>query len=141
MLDVLEADMSRRASTLRVAFLVGAVTDGLALVPMLSSSVATRLWRIEYSPTFRFASTSAAALMFGWTALLIWAYRRPIERRAVAALTIVVVVGLAVAEVDAVASSVITASRMAPTWLVQLVLVVLFGAGLLKSRPGRSGAA
>ena len=34
-----------------------------------------------------------AALMIGWTALLAWAAAEPIERRAVAPLTILVVVG------------------------------------------------
>jgi hypothetical protein len=134
--------MPSRTTTLRIAFLVGAVTDGLALVPLLSPSVATVLWGIEErSPAFRFASTSAAALMLGWTLLLIWAYQRPLERRAVAALTIVVVLGLVLAEVGAVLASSVSVSRMAPTWFFQVALVALFAAGLAQSRPGRPSAA
>lgn len=134
--------MPSRTSTLRIAFLVGAVTDGLALVPLLLPSVATVLWGIEeQSPAFRFASTSAAALMLGWTLLLIWAYQRPLERRAVAALTIVVILGLVLAEVGAVLTSSVSVSRMAPTWFLQVALVALFAVGLAQSRPGRASAA
>lgn len=127
---------------LRVAYLVGALTDALAIVPMLSPTVAALMWGIEESsPAFRFAAASAAALMLGWTVLLLWAYQRPIERRAVAAFTILVVIGLAVAEVFAVQSSVVSAARMAPTWLLQVVLVVLFFTGFVQSgREGRSVA-
>jgi hypothetical protein len=134
--------MPSSTTALRIAFLVGAVTDGLALVPLLFPSVATDLWGIEeQSPACRFASASAAALMLGWTLLLIWAYQRPLERRAVAALTIVVVLGLVFAEVGAVLASSVSVSRMAPTWFLQVVLVALFAAGLAQSRPERPGAA
>jgi hypothetical protein len=127
---------------LRLAFLAGAIADGLALVPMLFPSVAALLWGIEArSPAYRFSSTSAAALMLGWTLLLIWAYQRPVERRAVAALTIVVIVGLVVAEIGAVASSLVTVSRMAPTWILQATLLVLFTLGLVRSRLERAGEA
>jgi len=134
--------MSSNSTVLRVAYLVGAVADALAIVPMLFPSVATLMWGIEESsPAFRFAAASAAALMFGWTVLLVWAYQQPIERRAVAAFTILVVVGLAVAEVFAVRSSVVSAMRMAPTWVLQLVLVALFLYGFMQSgRPCRSAA-
>lgn len=134
--------MARSATILRVAFLVGAVADALALIPMLFPSVATVLWGIEeQSPGFHFASASAAALMLGWTALLLWAYRRPIERRAVAGLTILVVVGLAIAEIWAVSSSLIPVSRIVPIWALQVLLVALFAAGLVQSRPERPSAA
>jgi hypothetical protein len=67
-----------------------------------------------------------AALMLGWTALLLWAYRRPLERRFVAALTVLVIYGLVAAEAQAVASGALPAWRMVPTWCLQAVLLVLF---------------
>jgi peptidoglycan/LPS O-acetylase OafA/YrhL len=69
----------------------------------------------------------AASLMLGWTVLLFWAYRRPLERRFVAALTIVVVVGLVVTEVVAVHSNVLEARRLVPTWCLQAFLLALLG--------------
>jgi peptidoglycan/LPS O-acetylase OafA/YrhL len=64
--------------------------------------------------------------MFGWTALLLWAYRRPVERRFVAALTAIVVVGLIVAEIAAVYAGALEARRLVPTWCLQAALLVLF---------------
>ena len=39
--------MERRAQLLRTAFLAGAVTDALAVIPMLSPSMARLLWGFE----------------------------------------------------------------------------------------------
>ena len=134
--------MSNHARTLRVAYLVGAATDALAIVPLVFPSVAAFVWGMEdTSPSFRFAAASSAALMLGWTVLLLWASRRPVERRAVAAFTILVIVGLVLAEVFAVMASVVSPVRMAPTWALQLLLVALFSAGLLRSPRHRGGVA
>jgi hypothetical protein len=64
--------------------------------------------------------------MLGWTMLLFWAYRRPVERRFVAALTMVVISGLILTEVIAVRFSVVEARRMVPTWCLQVLQLVLF---------------
>jgi len=117
----------RHARLLRHAFLVGAVTDALALLPMSSPPLARVLWGFEdVSGAYRFAMGYGAALMLGWTALLLWAYRRPLERRGVAALTVLVIYGLVTAEIVAVASGDMAAWRMIPTWCLQAVLLGLF---------------
>jgi peptidoglycan/LPS O-acetylase OafA/YrhL len=115
------------ARLLRTAFLVGAVTDALALVPMLSPWAARVLWGFD-DPTgsYRFAMGYGASLMLGWTALLVWAHRRPIERRGVAALTVLVIYGLVITEVAAVVAGDLEASRMVPTWCLQAGLLALF---------------
>jgi len=117
----------RHAQLLRRAFLVGVVTDALALIPMLSPPLARALWGFEdVSGAYRFAMGYGAALMLGWTALLLWAYRRPLERRGVAALTVLVIYGLVTAEIVAVASGDLAAWRMIPTWGLQAILLGLF---------------
>jgi peptidoglycan/LPS O-acetylase OafA/YrhL len=115
------------ARLLRTAFLVGAVTDALALVPMLSPWAARLLWGFD-DPTgsYRFAMGYGASLMLGWTALLVWAHRRPVERRGVAALTVLVIYALVITEVAAVVTGVLEARRMAPTWCLQAALLGLF---------------
>jgi len=117
----------RELSLLRSAFLLGAVTDALALVPMLVPEVAELLWGFR-DPTgsYRFAMGYGASLMLGWTGLLLWAYRRPLERRFVAALTVVVIYGLVATEVVAVVSGAMPAWRMLPTWILQAGLLALF---------------
>ena len=112
---------------LRAAFLAGAVTDACALAPMLSPTLAEVLWGFrDVSGAYRFAMGYGASLMLGWTALLVWAFRRPLERRFVAALTVLVIYGLVLAEVAAVRAGTLAAWRMAPTWCLQAALLALF---------------
>ena len=118
----------RDARLLRIAFLVAAITDAVALLPMLFPPLANLLWGFrDASGTYRFAMGYGASLMLGWTVLLLWAYRRPLERRFVAGLTALVVIGLVVTEVVAVDSGVLEARRMIPTWSLQASLLVLLG--------------
>jgi hypothetical protein len=112
---------------LRIAFLAGAITDAVALLPMLIPQLADLVWGFrDVSGSFYFAMEYGASLMFGWTALLVWAYRRPVERRFIAALTAVVVVGLIVAEIASIHAGVLDARRLAPTLCLQAALLALF---------------
>jgi peptidoglycan/LPS O-acetylase OafA/YrhL len=117
----------RQAHLLRAAFFAGAVTDGLALIPMLVPSAARLLWGFADPPgSYQFAMGYAASLMLGWTVLLLWASQRPLERRFVAALTVLVIYGLVVTEIVAVWSGHLEAWRMVPTWCLQAALLLLF---------------
>ena len=112
---------------LRTAFIAGAITDALAVIPMLVPAMARLLWGFDDpSGGYRFAMGYGASLMLGWTALLVWASRRPMERRFVAALTVFVIYGLVLTEVVAVLSGHVAAWRMVPTWCLQAVLLGLF---------------
>ncbi len=99
---------------LRAAFIAGAITDALAIVPMVVPPLA-RLTRgfDDSSDAYRFAMGYAASLMLSWTALLVWAYHRPVERRFVAALTILVICGLVLTEIVGVISG-----SLAWSWLL-----------------------
>jgi hypothetical protein len=112
---------------LRTAFLAGAVTDAAAVIPMVVPAVARMVWGFD-DPTgaYTFAMGYAASLMLGWTALLVWAYQRPLERRAVAALTVLVIYGLVLTEVIAVLAGHLALWRMVPTWCLQAILLGLF---------------
>ncbi len=120
----------RQKRVLEIAFLAGAITDALALLPMLSPSMARLVWGFgDVTGSYRFAMGYGASLMAAWTVLLLWAYRRPLERSFIAALTVFIVYGLVVTEVIAVVNGHIAASRMIPTWLLQGGLLALFAAG------------
>jgi hypothetical protein len=122
--------MPTQEKILRTAFLAGAVTDALAIVPMLFPSIAELLWGFDNtSGAYRFAMGYGASLMVGWTALLVWAYQKPVERRIVAALTALVIYGLVLTEIFAVLAGDIAAWRMVPTWCLQTVLLGLFASG------------
>lgn len=117
----------RQAHLLRRAFLLGAITDALALIPMLIPWMASLLWGFtDPSGAYRFAMGYGASLMLGWTGLLLWAYQQPMERCFVAALTVLVIYGLVLTEIVAVLSGYLEAWRMIPTWCLQGVLLFLF---------------
>ena len=120
----------RRVHLLRIAFVAGAITDALALLPMLSPALARILWGFDdVSGTYRFAMGYAASLMAAWTLLLLWAYQRPVERAFVAALTVFVIWGLVLTEIAAVVAGTLPAWRMAPTWVLQAALLAAFAGG------------
>jgi hypothetical protein len=117
----------RRERLLRTAFALGAITDALALLPMLSPRLSALLWGFEeQGGAHGFAMGYAASLMLGWTVLLVWAYRRPMERSFVAALTVLVIYGLALTEILAVRAGSLAAWRMVPTFVLQAGLLALF---------------
>lgn len=119
----------REERLLRTAFVAGAVIDALALIPMLVPPAAALLWGFDDpGGGYRFAMGYGASLMLGWTVLLLWASRRPLERRFVAALTVLVIYGLVITEIAAVLSGDLAAWRMVPTWGLQGALLLLFAA-------------
>lgn len=122
------ARLDARARRLRAAFLVGAVTDALALIPLLVPSMSLLMWGFAdpTTPT-RFAMGYAASLMLAWTALLLWASRRPLERAFVAPLTVLVIYGLVATELSAVVVGGVERWRMAPTLVLQAGLLWIFG--------------
>lgn len=93
---------------LRFAFWVGAIVDAAAAVQMLSPRLFAYMMGLgEFRPgaAYVYAMGLGAALMFGWTALLLRADPAPMERRDELALTVFpVIVGLALNEVFAVRS-------------------------------------
>lgn len=66
---------------LRTSYWVGVVADAVATAAIL---IPSRMGESE----FRYPMGLAAALMLAWTVLLIWADRRPVERRGVLLLTV-----------------------------------------------------
>jgi hypothetical protein len=114
----------------RIAFLLGAVTDGLAILPMLSRRVGAALFGGDSSRSsheYRYAMGVGASLMAGWTLLLLWGAASPLERRAVLVLTVCpVITGIVAATVLAVRGGVIRLSRAVPLWVHLGVVSLLY---------------
>jgi hypothetical protein len=133
--------MEERVKWLKRAFLLGALTDACAIVPMLHSGMAHRLWGFESTDgKYGFAMRFGASLMAGWTLLLLWASREPLERRAVGLLTMPVVAGFVATEIAAVRSGEMDIGKAATSWILQATLSVLFVYGYLVSRGSRAGS-
>ncbi len=121
--------MEGNTKWLRISYWVGAVADALAAMSMFAQAILARTSPLsDYSPEipYRYAIALAGSLMLGWTALLIWADRRPYERRGVLIITIMVIFGLASSGVFAVTSGFMPHKRLVPLLLFQLLLVLLF---------------
>lgn len=114
---------------LRISYWFGAIADAAAAALMLVPDAGTTLYGVtEYEPTvpYTYAMRSGAALMIGWTMLLVWADRKPLQRRGVLPITVLVIAGLAWAGGYAVSEGWVAPARMAPTWVLQGILTVLF---------------
>jgi hypothetical protein len=128
---------SKAIKFLRVSYWVGAIFDTLVLIPMFSTKVASVAFGIpNFNPgnDYGYAIYIAASLMLGWVSLLIWADRKPVERRDVLLLTIFpVVTGLIISGIYAVTSNLIPIDKMLPIWIMQGILVLLFGFSYLNA--------
>jgi len=115
---------------LRISYWVGAVVDALAAAQMLCVPLfefGMRPSRFEPGDDYHYAMGMGASLMIGWTALLVWADRKPLERKGVLPLTVLpVVAGLAVNQGRAVAAGFLPLAAVLPIWGLQAALAALF---------------
>ena len=115
---------------LRISFLVGAITDGLAVIPMVFPSIGSTLFggnSSRSSAEYRFAMGIGASLMAGWTLLLIWGSLDPIGRRDILILTLIpVVIGIVASTMIAVNKQVIPRNRVIPLWIHLSLVSILF---------------
>ncbi len=129
--------MNDPSRLLRASYWIGAVVDAGALVPLLVPSAAAAmlgLHRFSPGPDYRYAAGMGAALMAGWTVLLVWAGRRPIERCGVLLLTVCpVLIGLIAAGGYAVASGLVRLPHLLPVFTVQVGIGVLFITAYLRA--------
>ena len=76
---------------------------------------------------YLYVARVAAALMLGWTILLIWTVQNPLERRVVLLITACpVVIGLVIAGILAVTSGFIDAANMVPIWVINGIILIIF---------------
>ena len=78
-------------ATIAIAYLVGAVFDAIFGTLLLFPSVLADVVGLPEVPSHvpeRVALTMTASLLWGWTGLLLWGLRSPVERRGVLLLTI-----------------------------------------------------
>jgi hypothetical protein len=77
-----------------------------------------------------------ASLMAGWTALLVWADRKPVDRRGVIPLTLFpVMAGLIGASLYAASTGILAPPRIIPMFILQFSATMLFIGAYLGSRP------
>jgi hypothetical protein len=121
--------MTRKVVFLRISYWLGAILDGILVVPMLSPRIGGAMFGIDHfepGNEYRYAMMVGASLMLGWTIVLIWADRKPVERKGILLLTIPIIIGLMLANLFAVSVRLVEFERMAPSWLMETVVLILF---------------
>lgn len=120
-----------RVNFVRVSYWICILFELMALVPMLSPALFGKIMAIpDFKPgsDYIYAMSIAAVFTLGWVLLLIWADRKPVERRGVILLTIVpVFAGNILCGIYAASSGLIATTMMIPSWIAQTVIVVLLG--------------
>ncbi len=121
--------MKKKENWLRLTFWIGAIVDAAAAMmltfPAINSFL-TGLPPAVDSPLFRNTIATAAALMWGWTALLIWASHKPVERKNVMTITLVPVLSWLTAErIFALVSQQVDPVRNIPLLVLQLTIFCL----------------
>ena len=115
---------------LRISYWAGAIVDGVAALAMIFPALGKKmlgLINFNPGPDYSFAMGMSASLMFGWTALLIWADRDPLARKGILLLTVFpVIFGIVIAEIIVVESGLIAVRQMIPLWIMQVSLSILF---------------
>ena len=114
---------------LRISYWAGAVLDGIAFLIMMFPplfALNNGLKNFDPGVEYRYAMGMGAPLMLAWTVLLLWADRKPVERKDILLITLLVVLGEVLTEIYGVAAGFIMAPAMFLTWTIQFVLSALF---------------
>ena len=137
--------MNNRKRFVTGVFWLGALLDGLLVIPLLWPGIVLKRFQIPASdvgPAIRFPAYVAASLMAGWTALLAWGAVSPIERRGLLLITACpAMVGLITTSVYVGAVGPAGPLRVAPMLGVQLcVLILMLSAGIIAKKEAMTTA-
>jgi len=115
--------MNKKILWLRISYWMGALVDAFAALQLIFPNLFAMSYKLAaFSPGLDWhdASGRGASLMVGWSCLLLWADRKPMERKGVLLITIFpVLLGLAISGLFAVQSHFIAISAMIFTWIAQ----------------------
>ena len=114
---------------LRLSYWIGAIVDFAAGWVMVVPSLFAFMNQPTAFPSadeYHYAMGMGAPLMFGWTVLLLWADRKPLERRAILPITLLVVFGEIATQLWGISVGFVPLRAIAPTFAMQAILISLF---------------
>ncbi|HET9911532.1 MAG TPA: hypothetical protein VFQ13_06570 [Anaerolineales bacterium] len=93
---------------LRIAYWWGVIADAVSAILMLFPNLFLRVMNFNLTPgrDFAFGLSYGVPLMIGWTILLIWADRKPLERKGILLLTLPIIAGYIAIELYAVSTGI-----------------------------------
>ena len=128
--------MKNSVTWLRISYWVGAISDGVVAAIMLAQTILARPSPLTHhlpEPPYRYAMGLAGSLMLGWTILLLWADREPVERRGVLMITVFVILGLMGCGLYAVSAGCMSRAAAGPILAFQVLLIALFASSYVAS--------
>jgi hypothetical protein len=129
--------MKTQVLLLRVCYWWGIIADALMALLMLSPKLYLRFMNINLEPEagLEYALRFGAPLMIGWTVLLFWADRRPVERKDILLITAYpVVTGYLILNVYAIMTGLTMLGQALPILLSQVGLLCLSTYSYLNAR-------
>jgi hypothetical protein len=129
---------NNRILLLRVTYWWGIIADAVETVRMVFPNffIASTGANVRQDPGFNLALMYGAPVMLGWTLILFWADRKPVERRGVLLCLIPVVIAYFFVEVLAVSGGIIPLKNMLPVFIIQPVFLFMIVLSYLKTRTG-----
>lgn len=126
-------------TVLKTVFIIGAVADGLIAIEWFLISLG--LVELPVHPSFfvgsgqdfQYVLSIGALFMMGWTFLLYWGSRRPVERRGILLITAVMLF-IAILSDYVIFSHLFSARQVVLGTSVKLSLVILFAGSYWHSR-------
>ena len=90
--------MNKRLLFIRFTYWYGAILDLLVFIDMLFSIIfefSVSISNVSTEISYKYQTGTGAFLMLGWAILLLWADRKPLERKFILLLTIIpVIIGI-----------------------------------------------
>jgi hypothetical protein len=131
---------------LRIAYWTGAVLDAVAFLQMMFPSFTAEAMGVSFvvTPEYEIAMQFGAALMLAWTVLLIWADRKPVERRGILPITLIIIVMNFITFLQSAHLGLIPVEKLVPQLVVMLFVFILYVFAWLYTRDvalqGQKGA-
>jgi hypothetical protein len=119
---------------LRGCYWAGALLDFIAALSMLFPGLFALLNHpAGFHPglDFRYAMGMGAPLMLAWSVLLLWAERKPIERRGILPITLLVVAGEVAVQIWGISAGFVPLQPFVLTFVIQALLSALFIASFI----------
>ena len=114
---------------LRIAYWIGIVLDAVAFVQMAFPALGLKMLgsSLAVEPAYVFSIELGAGLMLAWTLLLFWADRKPLERRGVIPLTMIVIAWNVATMLYGVREGLVPAKAMLPQIVIAGATFVYYG--------------
>lgn len=111
--------INKKILFIRFTYWYGAILDFLVFLDMILSIVfefSITIQNVSTDFSYKYQTGVGASLMLGWTVLLIWADRKPIERKDVLVITsIPVIVGITFMNI-----------LYTPVWIISILTLIIF---------------